>query len=177
MSTKSGAYAALLFSSAFFASGYILAKGIDAEVGMGMFVTQAMFFCALTVTLFSPAKPLGKATRSDKVAIAFNGAGSPMVVFLVLGGARVVTPSLASIIVISNVLIIALLAWALGRKKFTTSQLFSLATGFAGIVWICLQKGAVGGEVTGVVYLLSGSVLIAAITVAVERPVVDVALV
>jgi drug/metabolite transporter (DMT)-like permease len=107
------------------------------------------------------------------VAIAFNGAGSPLVVFLVLGGARVVTPSLASILVNFNVLVIALLVWILGRKKFSAIQLVALATGFAGIVWISLERGSLGGEAEGVAYLLIGSVLIATVTVAIERPVVD----
>jgi len=174
MSTKAGAYAALFLASALFASGYVLVKAIDPEAGMGMFVTQSMFFCGLIITLFSYRKPARKATRADMAAIAFNGVGSPLALFLVLGGARVVTPALASIIVNSNVLMIALLAWTLGRKKFTMAQLFSLAVGFAGIVWISLDRGALGGEAQGVVYLLLGAVLVAVITVTIERTVVDI---
>ncbi|VAX15016.1 hypothetical protein MNBD_NITROSPINAE04-2497 [hydrothermal vent metagenome] len=174
MSTKSGAYAALLFACALFASGYVLVRAIDPQAGMGMFVTQSMFFCALTITLFGYKKPARKATRYDMAAMAFNGVGSPLALFLVLGGARVVTPSLASIIVNSNVLMIALLAWALGRKKFTKTQFLALTAGFAGIVWISLERGAIGGEARGVMYLLAGAVLVAAITVTIERAVVEI---
>lgn len=174
MSTKSGAYAALLSASALMASGYILVRAIDPEAGMGMFVMQSMFFCALAVTFFGSGKPAGQVTRSDMAAIAFNGVATPVALFLVWGGARVVTPSLASIIVNSNVLMIAFLAWALGRKKFTITQFLALASGFAGIVWISLERGALGGEAQGVAYLLAGAVVIAAITVIIERPVVEI---
>jgi len=174
MSTKYGAYAALFFASALMASGYILVRAIDPQAGMGMFVTQSMFFSALAVTFFGSRKPAKKITRQDMTAIAFNGVATPVALFLVWEGARVVTPSLASIIVNSNVLMIALLAWALGRKKFTMTQFLALSSGFAGIVWISLERGALGGEAAGVLSLLAGAVIIAAITVTIERAVVAI---
>ncbi len=174
MSTKACAYAALFFASALMASGYILVRAVDQKAGMGMFVMQSMFFCALAITFFRPGKPAKKVTRQDMTAIAFNGVATPVALFLVWEGARIVTPSLASIIVNSNVLMIALLAWALGRKKFKTAQLLALAVGFAGIVWISFERGSLGGEAQGVACLLAGAVVIAAITVIIERPVVEI---
>lgn len=175
MSDRKEAYIALVAASALFASGYIFARGINPEAGTGMFVVQAMFSCAFTMTLFGGARrPGARVTRRALAAVGFNGVGSPVIVYLVMEGSQVVTPSLAAILVISNVLMIAALTWALGRKRFTAAQLGALVTGFGGIIWISLGNGSLGGGGRGVISLLAAAVLIAALTVAIERPIVSI---
>ncbi len=174
MAYKRGAHLALVISSAFFASGYILARAIDPEVGMWMFVAQAMLFCALTLSFFGQRGAKPRVSGRAVFAIFFNGASSPIIVFMVMEGSRLVTPALASIIVISNVLMIAGLARALGRKRFTTSQVVALFTGFLGIIWISVERGSLSGEGTGVVYLLASAVIIAVVTISIEKSVVKI---
>jgi len=171
---KPSAHLALVVSSAFFASGYILARAIDPEVGMWMFVAQAMLFCALTLSFFGRRGATPRVSARAAFAIFFNGASSPIIVFMVMEGSRLVTPALASIIVISNVLMIAALARVLGRKKFTTLQIVALFTGFIGIIWISVERGSLAGERTGVVYLLASAVIISVITISIEKPVVKI---
>lgn len=165
-------YIILLGSSALFATGYIIARAIDPAGGMDMFVTQAMLAGAIMLTVMKrrSKKPFG---RRHIAPILVNGVGTPVIVFLVLEGSRVITPSLAAIIVISNALLIALFTWALGRKRFTTTQTAALVTGFLGVVWISMERGALGGEWRGVLFLLAASALIAAVTVALENTVIE----
>jgi len=168
------AYFLLVASSALFATGYIVARAIDPAGGMGMFVTQTMLASAVSLSLLGGRRKRSAAWSGHLPAIALNGAGTPAIVFLVLSGSKTITPSLASIIVISNVLLIALFAWALGRKRFNVREAAALAAGFGGVVWISLERGAIGGEWGGVVMLAASSLLIAVLTVAIERPIVEI---
>lgn len=164
-------YAILALSSSMFATGYIIARAVEKDGGMDMFVTQALFAAAVFLTFTGRA---GRPVRREHLGpILLNGCLTPFIVFLVLEGSRVITPSLAAIIVISNALLIALFSWALGRKRFTAAQTASLVTGFLGVVWISLDRGALGGELSGVAMLALASVLVAVVTVAVERPAME----
>ncbi|VAX24457.1 Permease of the drug/metabolite transporter (DMT) superfamily [hydrothermal vent metagenome] len=161
---------ALVASSCMFATGYLLTRAHDPQSGMGALIVQSLFAGAVTLTILVGRvnwKPPGE----YKWHILFNGICSPLILYFVWTGAKVVTPALASIIVISNVLMIALASWALGRKKFNKAQAASLTLGFLGVVWISVERGALGGEGAGVVYLLIGAVLIATTTVVMEVPV------
>ncbi|HJM82915.1 MAG TPA: DMT family transporter [Nitrospinota bacterium] len=167
------AYISLVVSSAMFAIGYIIAHLINPAAGMGMFVCQAMFCSALLFFIFKGNKPIGKLNFYLVAAIAYNGVSSPIIVYLILTGSRMVSPSLAAILVISNVLMIAAMARLLNRKKFTVIQLASLIAGFIGVTWISLEKGAFSGEGVGASYLLLAAFLIATITIAIEGPIKD----
>lgn len=164
-------WAILTLASSMFATGYIIARAVSDEGGTEMFVAQALFAAALFMSLTGRAgRPV---RRAHFWPILLNGALTPFIVFLVLEGSKVITPSLAAIIVISNALLIALFSWALGRKRFTPPQVAALLSGFAGVVWISLDRGALGGEFSGMVMLALASVLVAVVTVAVERPAME----
>ncbi len=166
------AYALLLISSAFFASGYPLAKFFDPGSGIGMLITQALFAGAVAITI-ATWKVSWKIKPRHIAPICFNGLLSPFALFAVWTGAMIVTPALASTIVISNSIMIAAISWAIGRKTFVKLEVIALVTGFCGVVWIGLQRGAFGGEAMGIAFLLSGAVLIATITLTIERAVIE----
>jgi len=168
------AYAALIASSALFATGYIAARWIHPDAGMDMFVTQVMFAGAVALSFFKRKGSLKEYIHHHLWPIMANAAGTPVVVYFVLKGSRVITPSLSSIIVISNALLIAVIAWGIGRKRFTGIQTAALTAGFCGVVWISLERGALGGEWGGVAALLVSSVIIAVITVMLEDTVTGI---
>lgn len=167
--SRAMAYVFLVAASAMFASGYPLARAVDASYGMDMLVAQGMVVSAILLSL-TPGKFAGSGMRPHIWPIVFNGVGSAATCFMVMEGSRVITPSLAAVIVISNALMVAALAWALGRKKFTAPQLVALCAGFAGVVWVSVERGALGGQALGVAYLLMAAALIALMTIAIEKP-------
>ncbi len=168
------AYIVLILSSAMFASGYILARAISPDVAMGMFVTLSMFFSAVTLSIFKGKRKRANISQGDIAAMVANGVGSPLIVFMGMEGAKTVTPALASVLVTSNVLMIALAAWALGRKLFRAKHVAALVCGFLGIVWISLERGVMGGEQRGIALLLGAAILIAFVTIIIEKPVFEI---
>ncbi|VAX15860.1 Permease of the drug/metabolite transporter (DMT) superfamily [hydrothermal vent metagenome] len=166
------AYVFLLISSAFFASGYLLARYYNPGSGLGMLITQALFSGALAITVVT-WRVSWKIEPHHILPICFNGVVSPVILFTVWSGAMIVTPALAATIVISNAIMIAAISWAIGRKTFVKVEVFALVIGFCGVVWIGLQRGAFGGEAVGIAFLLGGAALIATITVAIERAVME----
>ncbi len=167
------AFLSLILSSVGAASSYLLARGFDPAAGMGMLVSQALIAGATLLTIAGWNRYSWKVKRSHIAPIMFNGFGAPMILFLVWRGAMVVTPALGAIIVISNAIMIAVITWALGRKQFAITQVAALATGFCGVVWISVERGALGGEGSGIASLIGGAILIALITVAMERPAME----
>ena len=165
------ARAALIAASALFAIGYPLARAVESDAGVPTFVALSSLFCALAFSAFGRLGARGPApVPHEKMVMLLCGAVSPGILYLILSASRMVTPSLASVIVISNALIVAAAAGALGRKRFTAPQLLALAGGFAGVVWISVERGVWGGKLMGVAELLVSALLIAAITLAVEAP-------
>ena len=165
---------ALAVSSALYAIGYVLARYIDPASGAGMFTAQAMFFSWLTLFLFAKSPSLRKPTFAGWAAMAFNGVAGPFTVYLIMLGSMSVTPALSSLIVISNVLFIALIARALGRKRFVGAQAPALAVGFAGVAYISAAHGALYGDPRGTLFLTLASLMIAASTIVIERPLAEV---
>lgn len=167
--THNKARAPLVVFAAMAATGYIMSRFIEPGTtyifAVHSLISSAIFMIAIDRRRgFAIAKP-------DRAPIIFAGCGLAVIPFLVLEGSRAVSPSLASILVISNALMIAVMTWALGRNTFNHRQVVALITGFAGVVWISFEQGNVSGRPVGVVYLLVAATLIAMTTVAMERTV------
>jgi len=181
--------AALTLASALYGMNYVWARYVDPEVGaipqvgaiplsvidpsagMMTFVVQASFFTWLTLFIFLRGRPRRKPSISHWVAMAFNGTSGPVILTLILLGSRLVTPALASIIVVSNVLFIAVIARAMGRKRFVGAQVPALVAGFMGVGWISASRGGFHGEAQGVALLTLAALLIAAATLTIEKPI------
>jgi len=167
----------LTLGSALYAMNYIWARYVhpiasgDPNMGMMVFVAQASFFTWLTLFIFLRGGPKQKPSLAHWGAMAFNGASGPVILTLILKGSILVTPSLSSIIVVSNVLIIAVIARAIGRKRFVGAQVPALIGGFIGVGWISASRGGFHGEAVGVGLLAIAAVLIAAATLTIEKPI------
>ena len=181
--------AALTLASALYGMNYIWARYVDPlagsnplvganplaapdpSAGMITFVAQASFFAWLTLFLFLRGGPGTRPSAAHWTAMVFNGVSGPVILSLILAGSRLVTPALASIIVVSNVLFIALFARATGRKRFTSAQVAALAVGFTGVGLIGASRGGFHGEALGVGLLTLAAMLIAAATITIESPI------
>ena len=146
-------------------------SGIDPSAGMMTFVVQASFFTWLTLFIFLRGGAKRKPSVGHWVAMLLNGASGPVILTLILQGSRLVTPALASIIVVSNVLFIAVVARAMGRKRFVGGQVPALVAGFIGVGWISASRGGFHGEAEGVALLTLAALLIAGATLVIEKPI------
>ena len=166
---KTAAALSLIIASAMFASGYPLARAINPAAGVDMMILQGMLAGSIILTLLG--KKESKLEKGHGWPMLFNGVGSTVTAFLIMEGAKVISPALAAVIVISNSIMVAGFSWLMKRKSFTIVQAAALLAGFAGVVWISLERGVLAGEILGVLYLLLAAVLIALMTMAIENPV------
>lgn len=158
---------ALILFAALAGSSYVASQMIALDHHPYLVAVHGLFSGALFLTLID--KDRGFATpRRHWWPLLFCGVGVAATPFLVLFGTRLVSPGLGAVLVISNVLIIAVLSWLLGRKRFTRSQIVSLAIGFAGVIVVSGAQANVEGQPEGVAALLGAALLIGLMTIVYE---------
>ncbi len=160
----------LLAFAACAGTGYIMSRMADLDHGTYSFALHAITASALMSIIVSGSLTI-KTPSCDVAPILYCGFGTAIVPFLILTASKVVSPSLSAAIVISNALMIAVMSWILGRKRFSSGQVISLFAGFIGVLLIGSIRGAMAGELTGVAYLLMAAFLIATMTIALEKTV------
>ncbi|MFW2332012.1 MAG: DMT family transporter [Nitrospinota bacterium] len=167
MTDKQKAYIALFSFSAFAASSYIMSRLVLVEhhnhvIGWYAVIVAFIFFVVIKRRFFISLKTV------YMPHILFFGMSTTVIPYLILEGSRTVTPSLASSIVVSNALFIALFSRLLGRKKFSYIQMGALIIGFLGVVFVLYDQGSLSGKLYGVLSLLAAAILIAICTVLFE---------
>ncbi|MBF0170761.1 MAG: DMT family transporter [Nitrospinae bacterium] len=157
----------LLLFAALAGSSYIASHYIAVDHHPYMIALHGLFASTLLLILIDRDKSFAT-PRRHWGPLAYCGAGVAATPFLTLYGSQIVSPGLAAVLVISNALMIALLSWLLGRKRFTPVQVVAMAAGFGGVVAVTLAQGNVEGRPEGVAALLLAAALIATMTIVFE---------
>ncbi len=161
----------LILFAAFAGSSYVASHYIAFDHHPYLISVHGLFASALFLTILDRDRSFATPRRFWWPVI-FCGVGVAATPFLVLYATRLVSPGLAAVLVISNALIIAVLSWLLGRKRFNATQVIAMLVGFGGVVGVTVTQGNMEGRPEGVAALLTTALLIGLMTIVYE-PVVQ----